>query len=740
MKQILFLLLFTSNIYAQQYGFSGFVSDSLNAERLANVFIQVNDNQWGGYSNRYGYFFIKSDAPITLLTFSHIGYSKKIVNLADLSQADSILVVKIAPEIITTETVSIERRRFPKRSGRAIIPISEIKQVPSIGGEADPIKAAHLFPGVLKSFEGGASFHVRGGDFDQNLILLDGIQVYNINHFFGFLSVFNVDAIKQMEFIRAGFKPAYGGKLSSVIDLSMKEGNQNQFEYKGGVSLLSSRFLVEGPLAARSSMMVSARRTYIDPALKLFSRKKGQPNAGDLSKYYFYDLNAKVKIGLSELSKIYFSAYLGADNLAVSGNTGVPGETSEIGLGWGNQTYLLRWNYLLTRGLFANLSAGYTNYKADMDLGDVSLPVLIRQPGIADYILNLTLDAYLSDNLFLNSGYQIKKHQIDVSEREETAHSTENILFTELEFNAAALKIDAGLRYLHLQEISYNDINPRVNINYNITEKIGLSASYDRMTQPVHKLSFNNIFNPGDLYFPSGEQLKPQKSAQYSGGLTFQLQGESFSFSSTLSPYYKKMKNLPLFIYHINEINTETILENLTIGTGTAKGIELESDFTFSLLRLMLNYGYLDSWRTYPNKNKGRPFQPKFDRSHYLNLFAQYPFSKKLSFAATLNVSSGPIINYPEQRYKIFGLYPSEGDNDYFEYGQLNHLRAEPQMRVDVSMTYKYSAHWELFLSVYNLFANNYPIFYEAEIFSNTSKFTGTSLGFLPTFGFNFSY
>lgn len=740
MKTLIFLLLISISALAQQKSIYGYVVDSSNVELLADVMIKTNNKQ-GVYTNQYGYFFLDLDSSASSITFSYVGYKSKHVYLSDVKDKNNKLIISLSPAILSASNILVEGNSIPeKKIGRDVIPISDIKQMPSIGGETDPIKAIHIFPGVLKSNEGGTSFHVRGGDFDQNLILLDGIHVYNINHFFGFLSVFNVDALKQMEFIRSGFKPIYGGKLSSVLNLSLKEGNQNQFAYSGGISLLSSRLLIEGPLDENSSMMFSIRRTYLDPLINMIN--DNLPVESDkLAEYSFWDVNAKVKIGLSELSTLYLSTYFGNDDLDWS-QTGDPNEQDlRFKMDWGNKTYLLRWNYLWSRRLFSNVSLGYTTYSAKLDLDADYFSGTQRQPDISDYVLNFNMDYYFSENVFINYGYQLKNHQIGIAPTETKFYFNENALFANLEYQINDLLVNTGLRNTILSGMEYNRINPRFSIDYQLNPSWQLNLSYDQMSQPIHKLSFNNILNPGDLYYPSSSKINPQESRQYSMGINWQQKKNKYSLNFSTSLFYKCMDNLTTFIYNIENVDKRSLEENLTVGKGTAKGVELDLNFKDTDLQLMVNYSYLNSWRTYPDKNKGERFQPNFDRTHYLNFFAMHPVTQSFSVSATYNVSSGQIINYAVQKYNIYGILPDMGDqNTFFDYGQLNRIRTNVIMRLDLSINYKYTEHWEFFLSVYNALGNEYPIFYEYENFTSEPKYSGTSLGFLPTFGFNFSY
>ncbi len=739
MKLIYFLFILSIHVFGQQYGISGYVQDSTNSERLSDVLIKINKESWSRYSNKYGYFFLESDSAIKSITFSYVGYKSKKVEISGYSLKDTNLVISLSPEIFYTQDILVESSPESK-TGRNVISISDIKQMPSVGGEADPIKSIQLFAGVLKSIEGGTSFHVRGGDFDQNLILLDGIPVYNINHFFGFLSVFNIDAINQMEFIRAGFEPKYGGKLSSVLNLTMKEGNQDKFEYKGGISLLSSRFLVEGPLANNSSMMISARRTYLDPVISLVNSSANTSN-DKLADYYFYDLNAKVKIGISDLSHLYFSTYFGQDNLDYNEPKQEHNEQEKFHLKWGNQTYLLRWNNLWSKRLFSNISAGYTQYNSMASSNSVEFPQMERRPDMASFILKFSADYFNSEKLILNPGYELNCHKIKITKDGKTYNLTEHSIYTDLQFKLKEFRLNAGGRYNILPQMNYISFNPRLNLNYNMLENINLSLSYDHLTQPVHKLSFNNILNPSDLFFPSGSILKPQEAEQISTGLVYHKGSDQYSIHFVLNLFYKKMYNLPTFIYNIDAINEDAILENLTIGSGKAQGFEIETEYRLPHVNFMVNYTYLDSWRKFPHKNNGQPFQPNFDRTHYFNLFSKYHFSKSLSFAATFNFSSGQIINYADQKFNLYGVNPELGNtNTFFDYGQLNDIRSDNLMRLDLSATWQYTKHWDLFATVYNVFGNEYPIFYEYIDSTNEQKFSGFSLGFIPSFGFNFSY
>ena len=735
MKKYLLIFVFITFAHSQQSSLRGYVTDSLNSEHISDVVIQINKNILGGYSNSYGYFFVENDTPIVSLLFRRIGYKWKTVNVANINK-DTLLKIALSPEIDELDSVVIEGEyNSDVKSGRNIIPIADIKQMPVVGGEADLVKSIQLFPSVLSSTEGGTSFHVRGGDFDQNLVLLDGIPVYNINHFFGFLSVFNIDALRDIKFIRSGFEPKYGGKLSSVLDLTMKEGNRNKFEYMGGISLLSSRLLIEGPVLSNTTIMFSARRTYLDPVINYINNKL-PPQSNKLPDYYFYDINAKITTELSDASKLYLSSYLGKDEFSTSATSSTGNQANLI---WGNQTHLMRWNYVWSERLFSNISIGYTHFGADIDVNLIKFAAQQRKPDIADYISNINIDYYFSNNFFVNVGYQSTQHHIGISAREHTLTFEEHNLFVDVETSMDKFQINSGVRFVVLPSINYYTFDPRLNMNYQLSEPLKLNASIDYMTQPIHLLSFNNILNPGDLFLSSSKILKPQESVQYSAGIAYLADTETYSFSTSVNAYSKTMKNIFTLVNNNSDITMESITDNITIGNGIAQGVELEMDLQMKKFKILANYSYLNSWRTYPQKNRGEKFHPIFDRTHYLNMFAQYPLSQSLFFAVTFKIASGMIINYAVQKYELNG-YGGVRGGTYFDYGQLNEIRADANMRLDVSMTYKLSEHWEFFVSIYNILGNDYPLFYRYDDFGNNKNYTSTSIKMLPTFGFNFKY
>lgn len=736
MKKYLLIFSFISFAHSQHSSLRGYVTDSLNSEHISDVVIQINKNILGGYSNSYGYFFVESDTPIVSLLFRRIGYKWKTVNVANINK-DTLLKIALNPEIDELDSVVIEGKYYSDlKSGRNIISIADIKQMPVVGGEADLVKSIQLFPSVLTSTEGGTSFHVRGGDFDQNLILLDGIPVYNINHFFGLLSAFNIDALKDIKFIRSGFEPKYGGKLSSVLVLTMKEGNQNKFEYMGGISLISSRVLIEGPVLSNTTMMFSARRTYLDPVINYINNKL-PPQSDKLPEYYYYDINAKIKTELSDVSKLYLSSYLGKDKFSLSDVTS--STNNQTNMIWGNQTHLMRWNYVWSERLFSNISIGYTHFGADIDVNIMKFATQQRKPDITDYIGNINIDYYFSNNFFVNVGYQSTQHYIGISKREQNLVFGEQNIFADVETSMDEFQINAGARFVLLPSINYYTFNPRLNINYQLSEALKLNASIDYMTQPIHLLSFNNILNPGDLFLPSSKILKPQESLQYSAGIAYLLDLEEYTISTSVNAYFKTMKNSFTLIYNNSNITMESITDNISIGSGTAQGVELEMDFQMKKFKILANYSYLNSWRTNSQKNRGEKFHPIFDRTHYLNMFAQYPLSQSLFFAVTFKIASGMIINYAVQKYELNGYGGIRGGT-YFDYGQLNEIKADANMKLDVSMTYKLSDHWEFFVSIYNVLGNAYPLFYRYDDFGNNKNYTATSIKMLPTFGFNFKY
>lgn len=673
------------------------------------------------------------------------------------------------------------------------LPISQIKKIPALLGEKDVLKVLQLMPGVQKGTEGQTGIYVRGGGPDQNLIILDDAVVYNANHLFGFFSVFNGDALKSVELIKGGFPARYGGRLSSVIEMNMKEGNKEGFHGEGGIGLIASRLTLEGPVKkGKSSFLVSARRTYLDVLTQplILAESKGQSTGG----YYFYDLNAKLNYDFGQKNKLYLSGYFGQDKFYTRDRDNT--FTNRAGLNWGNATATLRWNHLFSQRLFSNTSLIFSNYRfgisnesttRGLQQGQDETYTLRYNSGIRDVALKYDLDFYPSPQHSLRLGLQSTLHRFTPSaivlrdseverlkQAVETIHSAESGLYLEDIWKPTARwRINGGLRLSHFatRRVQYVRPEPRLSGAYIIRPDLSVKASYAQMNQYVHLLSNTSIGLPTDLWVPTTDRIKPQQSRQVAVGLAKDLTAQGLTL--TLEGYYKTMSNIISYREGASFLqlgNPETANEvrwedNTTAGRGWSYGGEL-------LLQKKVGrfsgwIGYTLSWTQwqFAELNGGRPFYPRYDRRHDLSLVGIYEINPRVTISGTWVYGTGqaltmPLANYTANPRQVAEPYRYGGlptaFNYYFgynrtvsEYGERNSFRAEAYHRLDLSLQfYKKKKHheqtWEF--SLYNAYSRRNPFFYQlSDVCSigNTSRTVLKRYSVFPiipsfTYGFKF--
>ena len=531
MIKILFaVVLLTVSGYSQTVTIRGYVSDSTSGERLVGATVVLVDKPRGTTTNAFGFFSLPDVADTVFqLKVSYVGYRVRVVAMKSSEASEYPLEIHLAPEPIQIGEVVVEAASQAERLrsttvGLISIAVSQIKSLPSVGGEVDILKAVQLSSGVSVGQEGSNGFYVRGGGFDQNLILLDGVPVYNPNHLFGFFGVFNTDALKSIDLFKAGIPAEYGGRLSSVLSIAMKEGNREKFEARGGVSMLTSRITLEGPLNEdrNSSYMVAARRTYLDPVFSLLG--------GNDVNAYFYDVNAKLNYQLSVEDRLYASVYFGKDNLGFSSGNGL--DVSTFLLTWSNQAYNLRWNHLWAPNVFSNLALVYSSYQSHFEAGRVQ-----KKPTVEDASAKLNLEWYFSDEHTFRLGTDLTHHYFAATSGLLTYEVTDEAQLSANELHTYVsddwtisndLRITTGLNAGYFSKGDYIELDPRLNLRFLISEEISLKISYTKMHQFIHSLSSGAFATPGDVYYPSTTFLKPQRSEQISLGVVSSLASLGF--------------------------------------------------------------------------------------------------------------------------------------------------------------------------------------------------------------------
>jgi len=751
-KHIMLLLFlfefFTSIALAQKITISGYVQDKTSGEKLlyANIFDPALEV--GTITNNFGFFSLtlpSTDPDSVTIVVTYIGYERWQIKLS--SSKDAWLIVNMNPKVVAGETVEViaeKYERIEKKSqmSRIDIPIRQIEMVPALLGEADVLKAIQLLPGVQSGIEGSSGLYVRGGGPDQNLILLDGATVYNANHLFGFFSVFNADAIKNVSLIKGGFPARFGGRLSSVLEINMKEGNNQQFTGQATIGLVASRFTIEGPLnKGRSSYIISGRRTYIDVLARPFLDKN------DYGGYYFYDLNAKVNHSFSKNNQLFFSLYTGDDKFYAKQreeDTNEYASSHDFGLSWGNITSTLRWNHIYNQKLFSNLILTYSNFnfyteiKSNSKVYGTLLESNLAKyiSGIEDIGARIDFDFLPNPNHFIKFGGNIIQHtfnpgvvQFKLSGEDSMPIDTliapvakhiaiEATGYFENDFKlTSSLKMNLGVHtsIFSVNNKYYSSIEPRISLRY-LIGNWAIKSSYVNMTQYIHLLTNSGIGLPTDLWVPATDKVKPQQAKQVGFGLARSLRKGLIELS--VEGYYKTMNNLIEYKEGSNFMGLDMDWQNkIEFGSGRSYGVEIflqqKSGKTTGWV------GYTLSWadRQFENLNFGKRFPFRYDRRHDVALVLTHSISDKIELSCNWIYGTGNAVTLGTARYPgmvsiVANSYSYYQDNIY--YSQRNGFRMAVYHRLDLGVRFIGGKDRNRIFSIgiYNAYSHRNPFFY----------------------------
>ena len=754
-KILVYLCFFLSTFtYADdKYTISGFVSDQNNGENIIGVNIFCKDLKQGVVSNTYGFYSLTLPKGNYEISFSYIGYETQIYNISLNKNLEKDIAFQISSFSVGEIQVQGKANIIKQTQSSVIeVPIEQIRTIPALLGEVDIIKAIQLLPGVQSS-EGTSGFYVRGGGPDQNLILLDGVPVYNASHLGGIFSVFNADAIKSVRLTKGGFPARFGGRLSSVLQIDMKEGNLKEFKGDLSIGLISSKFTLEGPIIKdKTSFIISARRTYIDLIVAPFL-----PNTTDL-KLYFYDLNAKINHKISKKDRLYLSAYTGKDKLGVDFVENFDNEQSSLnfGLGYGNLTSTLRWNHLFSDKLFSNTTFTYSRYSFNTDFGvnstyysndgteiyDINFGYL---SGIEDLGARIDFDFIPNPNHEIKFGTSYTNHnffpgETNLSINEIFPDPTQNFsLDTTLNFsgntNADELyfyvednfKINNRLKAnlgIHLGYYNTNRLNslfqneisfqPRASVRYLLNDRWSIKGSYAEMTQNIHLLSNSSIGFPSDIWVPATDNVPSQTSKQFAGNISTEIANGEYELS--LEGYYKTMGNLITYKAGYSNLSSTESWENSveTGGKGESYGAELFLQKKKG--RTTGWIGYTLSWtnRKFDNINFGEWYPYKFDRRHDFSLVLSHKFNEKWDAGITWIYGTGNAITFPQAIY----LGTPNNNNDFVDivesYGPRNSTRLDAYHRLDLGFNKtikKKKSTRILSFGAYNAYSRKNPFF-----------------------------
>ena len=756
----LFFFVCLTNNFAQttdtKVTLSGYIKDSANGESIVGAIVKIEGTELNANSNVYGFYSLSVAAGNYTVVVSQAGFTSSRINLnitQDLTR--NFELSKVEEDFRGVSIKAKKRENFVEKVDMSTnnLNITQIKKVPALLGEVDIVKSVQLLPGVSTVGEGASGFNVRGGSIDQNLILLDEAPVFNASHLFGFFSVFNPDAVKDVKLIKGGMPAQYGGRVSSTLDVRMKDGNTKKTEVNGGVGVIFSRLSIEGPIAHKnekfknkSSYIIAGRRSYVDVLSKPFLAKN--ENLKDAI-FYFYDLTAKVNYVLNANNKFYLSAYSGKDAF------GVPGAL----FNWGNQTATLRWNHLFSKKLFSNFTTYYSQYNYQLGFGEGDNTFRWKS-NITNYSIKPDFTYYITPNNTLQFGlvttYYIFKPGDAVSRDQgqevqfglPNKYALENAFYLENEqkvntkmtlryglrwsnFNylgsGSALMLNrpiAGQRAEILDRVeykkhqliqAYNVPEPRFSANYKVNKFNAFKLSYNRMSQYLHLISNTAASVPLDVWTPSTNNIKPQISDQLAIGY-FKNIGKAIDYEFSAEAFYKSLQNQIDYIDGANLLLNNGLEAELLSGKGRAYGLELYAKKNSGQLTGWIAYTLSKSERQVNGISNDQWYNNRFDRRHNANITLSYEWTKKWSTAVAWVFASGTPTNLPNTKYSFQGYQgiPQNPDN------LRNNVTIKPYNRLDISATWvrKKTKTWESnwVFGIYNAYARRNPFSYYTQV------------------------
>lgn len=787
----IFLITFLFPVRSQTTGrhtVSGYVREAVSGEYLTGVNIYLPATRSGTVTNTYGFYSITlSSTDSVELIFSYIGYTP--VNIKVALNKDLELNIEMKSNIMLKEVTitgeMAERQSETAKMSSVKLQVAQVKNLPSLLGEKDILKVLQLMPGVQKGMEGSSGIYVRGGGPDQNLIILDDAIVYNASHLFGFFSIFNGDALKSVELIKGGFPARYGGRLSSVLDMNMKEGNKEEWHGEGGIGIISSRLTIEGPLSKnKSSILLSGRRTYADVIMRPLLKSADQDNTG----YYFYDFNAKVNYDFGRKNKLFLSGYFGKDKFYLKKDDQDVKENA--GFLWRNATGTLRWNHLYNSKLFANTSLVFSNYT--FGIYDEYKVVAEQKNYYAEYnsgITDLTFkhdfDFIPGTNHMVKAGILAISHafkpyafvQIDENlslntNEAKTTRGLESGIYIEDTWRPIQnLKINGGMRFSHFASTRnrYHYFEPRLTAAWRFLNDYAVKGSYSEMNQYIHLISNTGINLPTDLWVPTTDRIKPQHSKQVAFGVVKDLRIPELSFS--IEGYYKKMINVLGYkegasFLQLDEPGSSAGISwenNVTAGRAWSYGVEFLLEKKAGKLTGWI--GYTLSWTQmqFDSLNFGKKYYARYDRRHDLSVVGIYKINDRITFSGTWVYGTGNAITMPMSSYNAIdhgqiidymkfslgGHFQFPG-SDVNEYPEKNNFRMSSYHRLDLGIQFHKQKKWgerTWEISVYNAYNRRNAFYYYIErVFDETTgKFYGqlkqvSLFPVIPSFSYSFRF
>ena len=782
-------LLFAFIAFAQQYTVSGRVKDASNGETLLGATILIKGGG-GAITNEYGFYSISLEKGTYELTYRYLGYKDNVKTIVLNDNQTVNIELGSAVSVIGTAVVSakaLERKVENKKISVVKMETAKIKEIPVIFGEVDILKTITLLPGIQSAGEGNSGFNVRGGSQDQNLILLDEATVYNASHLLGFFSVFNGDAVKDLEVYKGGIPAKYGGRLSSIVDIKMRDGNAKKFAAIGGIGTISSRLTLEGPIVKdKSSFMIAGRRSYADIFLPLAPNENIQN-----SKLFFYDLNLKANYELSDKDRLYVSGYFGRDVLGLS---------ELFGINWGNATATLRWNHLVNEKMFVNTSLVYSDFNYGVDINFAENASFGLDQSINDVYIKSDWTNFINQKSKLNFGGQVIYHRFNpglfAPNNEESGlifqetqlekrKALESGWYVDHEYkHSTRLNFRYGLRlssfsniggseytYTKSQETfepidaltdtaiygknefynTYWGLEPRASVSYNLNKTTAIKGSYNRTFQYVQQATNTASAFPTDQWFSVNENVKPQRADQVAVGL---FKNFDIGLETSAEVYYKWMDNQIDYRNNAALAFNDQLDGELLTGDGWAYGAEFYVAKTEGKSSGFVSYTWAKTMRQIDGISGNNPYVAGFDRRHNLSVVFTQKFTKRLLATASFVFASGQPLTTPVSKY----FYNGEWQSNYNDQ-QRNNFRLPAYHRADIGVTLKskekpdqrFKSNWNF--SVYNLYnrENPYAIYFrevgEADLkkfpdaqVGNTAAFQTTLFKIIPAITWNFEF
>lgn len=740
------LILFShapNQLFAQdKLTISGFVKEAGSGESMIGCTIGVKGTTTGASTNDYGFYSLSLSPGTYTLVFSFLGFVQ--IDTTILISQNLRLNINMETEVNEIQEIVVDAADTKddnvrsSQMGKFDLSMERIKTLPVIFGEQDILKTIQLLPGIQGGGEGSSGFYVRGGGPDQNLILLDEATVYNASHLFGFFSVFNSDAIHNTTLYKEGMPAEYGGRISSVLDISMKDGNNQSFHGSGGIGTIATRLTLEGPIVKeKSSFIISGRRTYFDVITRPFIQNSDFKG----STYYFYDLNAKANYQFSDNNKLFLSGYFGRDVFAFKS------DDINLSIPWGNSTATLRWNHLFSNKLFMNASVIYQDYQfelgANQDIFEFSL-----LSGIRDFNTKLDFDYFPNVRHQMKFGFNYIYHIFQPSsvsgrsgdvefnpEGTQKLYAHEAAAYVQDQFDVTeSLQLNGGIRISAFEQVgpssqiihnqftglpedtiiyapgqhikTYGGLEPRLMARFALNRTSSLKAAVTINNQYIHLVSNNGTTLPTDIWVPSSTLVKPQIGYQYSLGFFKNFMENAIETS--VEVYYKKLLNQIEYREGYTPTPNENLEESFVFGEGSSYGIELFVNKKLGDFTGWVGYTLAFTDRVFEDLNKGEAFPYRYDRRHNVSVVGSYRLNEHWTFGATFVFQTGIAFTLPDSKYFIEG-------NILTYYNGVNTTRLPAYNRLDIAATYegrkdrKFQSGWSF--SIYNVYNRANPYF-----------------------------